>query len=155
LKRKPAFSGKPDDLPFDRNATVGRLPCAILAFRNGDAPIRRNVLHNVDRTADPPNFYSIRPLMPTQAEVKAQTVVTLIASSAVHFIHLDPAACHHPDMGADPVSVGPHASETDLKPVIPVHGVIPQDGRLPPRIQNHNVRVAVIVQIIQTRPAAA
>ena len=135
-----------------RNRSIGRACCVLLplGYRGNLRvdeqwfPLRRrapfddrqqlvggNIFEDVDRPLRG-QWTSIRStrLCFAQAEMQPRSPVALVAAAAVDLVHLPQLAGHDVDPGPDAVTVGFHAAEPDLDPMVAGHGFVSQDRRL-------------------------
>ena len=91
----------------------------------------------------------------TQPKMQSLSEVALIASSTMGFIDLLQATCSHLHSRPDAVPVAGGSLQVNLQPVVACDGVIPDECRGTPRIQDHGINISVIVEVIECGTATA
>ena len=86
-------------------------------MNNLDSLIHRYIFKYIRASAQPLHFNAVNALVRSQAEMKAQAIMALIASSAMDLCRLTKIACCNRNMGTDAVTAGLAALETHLEPV--------------------------------------
>lgn len=127
----------------------------IVLLDNTQDLIDLDVVHDVHTTPDPADFDSVNLLAFAQSEMQARSVMALISTSAVYLVNLCQISCDDLDARAHAVSVCLEPLKANLNPVILIYRIISEDGGFPPRIEDDNVDVAVVVEVVETRSATA
>src|SRR6266571_7200255 len=82
-------------------------------------------------------------------------IMALVPAAAVNFVDLGQVAGDHLDPCPDAVPVAPSSAQPDLNPVVLARAIVSQECGFSPRVEDHDVDFAVIVQVVEGGAAAA
>ena len=113
------------------------------------------VLQNIHVATDPVDLDSVDVVSFGKTEVQPHPVVSLVPASAVDFVDLCQVAGHDLHTGAYSVAIGSRPLQADFQPVVSGRRLVSKQSRLTARVEHDHVHIAVIVEVIEARPAAA
>src|SRR5579863_9347103 len=117
-------------------------------------PVGGKVVYDFSFAGGPKDFYAIKVVVRSQAEVDAQVVLRQIAAPAADLIDLNQVSGEGLEAGIQRQTIAFGSRQFKFDPVVMVAALVAKDERLAINIFNDDVDAAVVEQIAEGRAAA-